>query len=407
MVTGPATSPPKRGRLWWVAWLVAGALMGAQAIRMGVAESAVRNGNGARAALIRPQNGWGVAQLAEQKFARGDARGALATSRAALRQTPLTVVAVRTQAQALDKLGGPGGGERAWQAASMMGWRDKPTQLWAVLRALSNGDAEVFAIRADALLRVRDRDRQITPVIRQSLVEPQIRRAFIRRLQSNPLWRERFFVGRQLMAGRELEGSLLALRDLGRTSRKPTRYELRDTIRGLVAAGRYDDAVGLDRQFVRRASDPGSLIDDGGFELRDVDYRVTATPFDWNIVAGGAALDRSQGRRSMALTFDGNRSFRPVDRYVPLAPGKYRLDYIVKGESEAGTFLGVRVYCARSKAEIGRAPALPLEGISWQKRQLDFAVPADCGLVRVTIGPFDGARPSEALFDDVTIRPAA
>lgn len=406
MVTANATTAPRRSRLWWAAWLVVGVLMGAQAIRMGLAESAVRNGNGPRAALFRPQNGWGLAQLAEQKFARGDARGALVTSRAALQQTPLAVVAVRTAAQSLDKLGGRGG-EQAWQAASMMGWRDKPTQMWAVLRALSNGDAEVFAIRADALLRVRDRDRQITPVVRQSLIDPRIRSAFIRRLQSNPLWRERFFVGRQLMTGRELEGSFLALRDLGKTSQKPTRLELRDTVRGLIIAGRYGDAVALDRQFVRRTADPGSLIDDGGFELRNVDYRVTATPFDWNIVGGIAALDQSQGRRSMALTFDGNRATVPVDRYVPLAPGKYRLEYIVKGESEAGAFLGVKVYCAKSKAEIGSAPALPLEGISWQKRQFEFTMPGDCGLARVTIGPLAGARPSEALFDDVTIRPAA
>lgn len=407
MVTTRAPALPRRGRLWWPAWLLVGVAMGAQAIRMGIAESAVRSGNGARAKLFRPQNGWGVAQLAEQRFAKGDALGALAASRAALQQTPLAVVAVRTAAQSLDKLGGPGGGEKAWQAASMMGWRDKQTQLWAVLRALSNGDAEVFAIRADALLRVRDRDRQIVPVIRQSLVEAQIRHAFIRRLQSNPVWRERFFVGRQLMAGRELEGSYLALQDLGRTSPPPTGQELRDTVKGLIAAGRYADAVALDRRFVRRAADPGSLIDDGGFELRNVDYRISATPFDWNIVLGAAALDQSQGRRSMAVTFDGNLSSVPVSRYVSLAPGKYRLEYIVKGDSEAGTFLGVRVFCATSNAEIGAAPALPLAGISWQKRQLDFTLPNGCGLARVTIGPFQGARASEALFDDVTIRPTA
>lgn len=407
MVSADAPAVPQRGRLWWAAWLLVGVAMGAQTVRIGLAESAVRHGAGARAAVLRPQNGWGVAQLAEQQFTKGDARAALATGRAALKQTPLAVVAVRTAAQSLDKLGGPGRGEQAWQAASLMGWRDKPTQFWAVLRALSNRDADVFAMRADALLRLRDRDRRITPVIRQSLVEPRIRHAFIQRLQSNPLWRQRFFIGRQLMDGRELEGSFLALRDLGRTSRPPTRPELRDTIRGLVAAGRYGDAIGLDRQFVRRRADAGSLIDDGGFELRDVDYGFTATPFDWNVAPGAAALDQSQGRRSIAVTFDGNRKLVPVDRYVPLAPGKYRLEYVVKGEPGAGTFLGAKVYCAKSKAEIGSAPALPLAGISWQKRQFEFTVPADCGLARVTIGPFDGARPSEALFDDVIIRPAA
>lgn len=403
MVTASA---PSRGRLWWAAWLAVGVIMGVQTVRMGLAQSAVLHRNGDLASSVRPQNGWGLAERAERQFAQGDAKAALATSRSALRQTPLAVAAVRTAAQSLDKLGVPGGAEQAWQAASMMGWRDKQTQLWAVLRALSNGDADVFAIRADALLRVRDPDRQITPVIRQSLIEPEVRRAFIRRLQSNPFWRQRFFVGRQLMAGRELEGSFLALRDLGRTWPPPTRLELRDTLRGLIAAGRYSDAVGLDRQFVRRRADPGSLIDDGGFELRNVDYRFSATPFDWNIVAGAAALDQSQGRRSIALTFDGNRTVVPVERYVPLAPGKYRLEYIAKGESEAGTYLGARAYCAKSKAEIGSAPALPLRGISWQKRQSEFTVPADCGLVRVAIGPFEGARPSEALFDDVTIRPA-
>ena len=167
MVT--STGKTRRSYWWWALWILLGLAMSVQILRMRVAESAVRNGNGIRAALVRPQNGWGLALLADSQFKSGNAQAALRTSRAALRRTPLAVIGIRTLARAQDKLRGRAAGDPAWQVASLMGWRDKPTQLWAVVRAISNRDADVFAIRADALMRIQSDDPKITSVIRQAL----------------------------------------------------------------------------------------------------------------------------------------------------------------------------------------------------------------------------------------------
>src|ERR1700741_4373058 len=97
--------------------LLFGVIIGVQTIGMGLGQAAVRSGNGASAASIRPQNGWGLALLAERQFEQGRTSEAYETSRAAIREAPLAVVAVRTLARAEDKLPGARAGEPAWQAA--------------------------------------------------------------------------------------------------------------------------------------------------------------------------------------------------------------------------------------------------------------------------------------------------
>jgi len=176
----------------FVALLLIGTIVGWQSIRMGLGQADVRAGNGPAAAAVRPENGWGLALLAERQFDQGRTAEALETSRAAIRRTPFAVVAVRTLAKAEGKLHGPAAGEPAWQAASLLGWRDKQVQVWAAFRALSNGQAEIFAMRADALLRIGDPDELMTRFIRQAVVQPEIRRAFLARLATNPPWRTRF-----------------------------------------------------------------------------------------------------------------------------------------------------------------------------------------------------------------------
>ena len=167
----------------WIALPLLGLLIGVQSIRMGLGEAAVREKNGPVAAAIRPQNGWGLALLAERQLELGQAAQAARTSRAAIERTPMAVVALRTLARAEEKLRGPGAGERAWQAASLLGWRDKQVQVWAALRALSNGQADIFSMRADALMRTGDPDELI-----DSFHSPGRRRARRFAARSWPGW---------------------------------------------------------------------------------------------------------------------------------------------------------------------------------------------------------------------------
>ena len=241
-----------------------GILLAGQIVRLRLAESAVLNRDGALAASVRPQNGWGRGLLAAALFDRGEVKAAQSESLAAIRDTPLSVVALRTLARTQERLNGAGSGEQAWQAASLLGWRDRPTQLWAMLRAISNGETEIFTMRADALLRAGDRTDTTASFIRKLMLAPQLRGPFADRVALDPPWRSSFFLPPAALVGRDLEGSYLLLRDLRGKPNPPRRADLRNTVAGLIREGRFSEAVSLDGAFLRRQPDAGSLIDDGG-----------------------------------------------------------------------------------------------------------------------------------------------
>jgi hypothetical protein len=370
--------------------------MGAQAIRMRVAEARVESRSSG--AITRPQNGWAVALEAEQQYSAGDTRAAIATSAAALQRTPLVVAAVRTIARARDRLE-PTAGEGAWQLASTMGWRDRPTQGWALLRALANGEAEIFVMRADALMRTRDDDAQMPGILRRAMVKPDIRRALIARLDLNPEWRRKLFSADHPLECPELEGALAALDGLARSHRPPTRGELNGTILGLIDGGRFREAVALDRRFVRRSVDAGSLMDDGKFE-RD-DYANDVDPFDWVIVRG-AVLDDLSGRRTMVLIGTG-KSPALVRKFIALAPGRYRLGFVMKGEAASSEAFGVVVGCAGRGAALAQSSKEALESGEFNARFVDFVIPASCELASLALTGLSPKAGGEAQFDDFSL----
>jgi len=381
--------------------LLAGVAISTQTITMGLGQAAVRSNNGAAAASIRPQNGWGMALLAESQFEQGKTAQAMATSRAAIERTPLAVIGVRTLARAQDKLHGAGSGEQAWQAASLLGWRDKPVQVWAAFRALSNGQSEIFAMRADALLRTGDPDELMTRFVRQAVVQPDIRKAFVARLATDPPWRTRFFQAEVPPSGRALSGVVAVLEDMKATETAPTRQELRDAIMGLIKARRYKEAAALDRRYVRRSVDQGSLIDDGGFELEQSDYQLRATPFDWAIDPRSAAVEQVAGKRHVVIFAAGSPD-PALRRFLALPAGGYRLEFLASGSPDIGRTIRFAAACAASGAVIGKSSdALGTEE-GKQEFAFDFSVPADCGLVELSLRQVEPGS-SDALVDDVRL----
>jgi hypothetical protein len=304
-------------------------------------------------------------------------------------------------AKAEGKLYGPAAGEPAWQAASLLGWRDKQVQVWAAFRALSNGQAEIFATRADALLRTGDPDELMTRFIRQAVVQPEIRRAFLARLATNPPWRTRFFQAEAPPRGQALLGVVAVLNDLDAAQNPPSRQELRDAIMGLIDARRYKEAASLDRRFIRRIPDAGSLLDDGGFDLEHSDYEYQATPFDWTIDPRGATIEEAGGQRYIVI-LPAVSPDPALRRFVALSPARYRLEFSISGEADGAPAPQLSVICAGTGATIGTSANNPVIAGPRQARTLDFDVPIDCGLVLLA---FRRVQPglSVALIDDVRL----
>lgn len=389
----------------WALWGLLGLALAVQVVRMRIAEGAVRDGNGALASQVRPQNGWGRALNAERLFEQNNLQAATSESLAALRQTPLAVIAVRTIAQVRDKQSGPGAGETAWQAAAMMGWRDRPTQFWGVMRALANGEAMILAMRSDALLRTGDPGGRMAVLIRGFMREPEVRAAFVQRLSLNPPWRRHFLTYALGQRGDDLDGLVATLHELGRTSSPPSRFETRVAIDGLIARRRFADAAALHQLVARRA--PVLPMEDGTFERPDAFYRNGSTPFDWTIRLGSsstASLDESEGR-SMTVATTGRTAQAAVRRYVLLEPGAYRLSYSMRGEPSSPAQVGVRIACAPGTASIGESARDPLPGRGWQTRRMDFSTGADCPLIGIELGGL-GGESGEAQFDNFVLQRA-
>lgn len=398
-------APPRRRLLPLALWGLLGLALAVQVVRMRLAEGAVREREGAAAAGIHPQNGWGRALNAERLLEQNQVDRAIAESLAALNHTPLAVVALRTLALAREKKSGPGAGESAWQAAATMGWRDQQTQLWGVLRALSNGEADILAMRADALLRTGDKNGRLSVLVRSFMREPEVRAAFVERLALNPPWRRLFLTSALGARGEDLDGLVATLTDLARTRSPPSRFETRMAIEGLIERRRYDDAAALHTLVAGRR--PLLPLDDGGFERPDRFYRAGSTPFDWVIrpVSNSTAtLDESE-QRSISVSTSGRAAQAALRRYVLVEPGSYRLAFSVRGEPNSAQFVGVSIACPPDARPIAQSSRDPLPNRDWQRRAMTFTVPAGCPLVSIGVGGF-GSESSDAQFDNFELAPA-
>ena len=402
-----AAQRPRRHRLAIAALVVMGMLFSARILQLRLAEAAAGDADPALAAVLHRSDGFANAYVAQASLAAGRPAIARAQALAALDQTPLAIVAVRTLALAEAKLGNAAAGRAAWRAAAGMGWRDIPTQYWAMRQALADGEHDIAGMRADALLRTSGGTGPFADLTRNALGNAALRQALVARMTQRPEWRRIFFYTDEPIAPAELDGMVAALHDLRRTSAPPTREEARAAILALLNRGRVAEALALDRGFAPlRRADPGSLLDDGGFDRALADYQGRGTPFDWTLLGvsrNSATLDESLPR-SMLVATEGSEGLSPLRRWVVLAPGRYRLDYRMQGSAEAPSSVGIWVSCGGASPPLAQSGRDALASDGFEARSLTFDVPPSCPAIIISIGG-TGTQPAEAAFDDIALRP--
>ena len=386
-----------------ILWGLLALCLALQVLRMRIAESAVRRGDAVTASAVRPQNGQALALLAERQLRQGNPALARGTSAASLTRTPLTATGARTLAMSFEKLGKIPESEASWQIASQLGWRDSQTQLWAMLRALANRQPDIFAMRADALLRTNNSNEAVA-IVRRLLGPAPIRNAFVERIKINPPWRAAFFRWEGVLPPAELNVMIETLRELGREGATPSRRDLRKTIENLIAARRFSEAIQLDRAFVRRTADAGSVIDDGGLNFATEDYRRSLTPFDWMLPTDQATMDESGGERSILAMANGGIA---AHRYVALAPGNYEVSYEMSGDRQAPASLGMTVRCNNDDRELGSSDHQPLDSGQHSLRSFQIAVTRDCAIIHIMVGQFWPGTEQSLLIDNIKVRPKA
>lgn len=345
------------------------------------AQAAVRHGNGGLSASIRHQNGQGLALAAEEQVKLHRTADARALAQDAIRHAPLSVVALRVLATVddLDRRAGMA----AWRVASATGWRDAPTQFWAMQQALVNKEYGTAAVRADAMLRtstegVRDR----IGLVRAIAADPRFRRELLGRLLLTPPWQDAFFEIPANASDQQVQGAFWTLRDLVRLHHSIDPVQSRSLIAALIARKQYAQAI----QIRRAISGPNSVAigsADLSFDQSNQYYIGQATQFEWNFNKAGraiASVEQSGTRRVMVLETDGRDAYQPVRRFVALEPGPYRLGYAMHGAPAAPRTFGITVSCADSAQPLGSSPTTDLPRGDFVERAFDFVVPPSCPL---------------------------
>ena len=378
-----------------------GIAVAGQILRLRLVESAAGDANGGLALAVPSHDGFAEAYAAEALLVAGQPAAARARALAAIDRSPLSIGAVRTLAMAEARLGDPISARNAWRAAAGLGWRDLPTQYWALRQALAEHQPEIAGMRADALLRLNNGAGPFATLAREALVDPALRAALVARMALRPTWRAQLFYTGGPLTATEVAGLEPTLHVLQRTAAPPSRNELRGVMEYLLARGDFGRAWSLYEPLARfMKRDPGSLIDDGDFNRTTAQYQSDATPFDWQMLSVGAnsiALDEATPR-AMVVTSDGAEAGSPLRRWVALRPGRYRLSYGMKGTPDSADAVGVWVQCLGSPAQLGEGSRELLRGTDFDPRFLDFTVPAGCPAVQINLGGL-GGQSGEGEFD--------
>lgn len=391
-----------------------GAVMAWRIMTIGVAAVASGSRVGLVAHELRPENPRGTAEAASEAFAAGDLDQAERLAKLALRHSPAEVLAIRTLGQVRNAREG-GSGDELLLISARLGWRDVPTQLWIIERAILAGMPELAMERAEALVRLQRERELVFTLLRMLAVDPEGREVLVRSLAEDPFWRRDFLSPTQTIPADQVVPLARILRDLARTDVPPRPVEARFAIDVLAQEGRTAAALALYRDLFPQAAGNAPLRD-GGFERDDVDHSAggASNVFDWRLFSeGGAAagIDPAPGGegRQLYVLSGGTVRARVLSQMLVLDPGTYQLTYRVRGEEPGATErIGWHLRCADLVGATLLEPAREaLPDKEWHRRTRRFTVPQGCGaqLLELHSLPEIGSPDQVAWFDDVAIRP--
>lgn len=398
----PARPISRRGPAWpTITGGVMGVIVGTLVLRIFAAEAAVRQDNGALALMLRPNSADALALAAEQHVRFRNTPTARRLAAASIQQAPLNSTAVRTLAMASP----PAAALPYWRIASALGWRDGPTQLWALQQALLSREYEIAAVRADAFLRTRKSREEYLKLVRAISANPRFAAALAERLKLGPLWRERFFVLQPGASDEEHDGLYEVLRRLAAVGDPATRREAKHLLTSEVRRENYDRVMSLHGMLYGPRPTSGELLADGSFGRPIDEYRQSGTLFDWllpSVQGGTVTIDEETGR-SLFVETDGSAERMLLKRYVPLEGGKYQLSYAQRGEIDSPEAITVALRCANEKL-LGVSNSDPLQGPASERRTISFLVPSACPVVSISFEAKPVGRPISANFDDFSLR---
>lgn len=364
----------------WLAW---------QVVATGMAGLAVRSANPALLAVIgTPAHPDAGAILAERLLIAGDKAAAAQTAYRMVLADPSNDRALRILGLAKELSGERDAGATIMRQAAALGWRDTPTQLWALRDGAMRDDAVTVMQRADALAR-RNRSPELTQaVFLAALNEARLRAALVDSLGRKPVWRTSFFANvRQRLPASATDGMEALFREMQARRLAIAPGEWLNYVDRLIDLGDYARARATwARAFAIPAGRLAATPYDGDFALAAA--RPDGAPvsqFEWVLnsdLSGAASF--SGGTDGSALSIPAQLTDGAViaSQVMMLTPGPHQLSARIEGD--AGTAAaGWTITCLPSAQSLPRR--LP-RGADDELSTIAFDVPASgCAAQRLAL----------------------
>lgn len=332
----------------------------------------------ARAHAMAPGDGKILGEYAQEAFAR---KPVAAPASLPARLAREALLADATAAEALTVLGfqaelrgDTAQAKQIFAYSQVLTRRELRPRMWAIEEAVSRGDIHGALRNYDIALRISDdAAAMLFPTLSAALVEPRVRAALLRVLDTDPVWTDAF-VAYAANSGIEPEGAIAFFSESGEHGIEPSAPLRANLVNALMAQDKPREAWNYYRTF--RADAHRDQSRDPTFSL-DTDVRAA---FDWQA--------RNDARISAAILREGDGGLLDFTvppsvggelvRQVQLLPtGRYRL---------AGQSRGVdqreysRPYWALSCQDgrlLGRVP-LANSAENQGKFSGEFVVPPNC-----------------------------
>ncbi|MHA6719235.1 O-antigen ligase family protein [Sphingomonas sp. RS6] len=390
------------------ACLAIGAALAWQAARVGMSSHFLRRDAPARALGWWPGNDAALSRLAAKRALFGDWRGSRQAARDALAQAPMDATALRAFGLAEAAMRDEAVAGRAMLLGGQLGWRDIPTQLWLIQRALDLGDPAVAVQRADAVLRQDQQTALLFGALRGLLANAGGRAALADQLALRPTWRAAFLTG--LAGDARVRGADVAeLYRLLAAGRAPAdAAESASLLDRLWRAGRFRDA-----RAIWQAAGGDGWIADGGFERSGSDVRGIG-PFTWQPAGllgaeiGIGVPDHAWRGRALHVVSQGIGAGAVVRQRLVLLAGAYTLRFVVRAEGGAASRPSWAIACAPGFAAAAAAGPATWSAArdGWARGEIGFTIGTDCAgqELRLILAPAHD--PQSIWVDDVAIAAA-
>ena len=397
--------PASGSALWRAPTLLALAgiaALGILTIQSGASAFYLLNGRVAAAAAWAPWSTQAQVELASAALIRNDLEGTVAHGERAIALSPISAPAIRSVGLARLVQGRMNEGNRLMQAATVFGWRDPLTQLWAIEAAQASNEPEKAVQRAEALFRQDEFVGPATTALLATRATEQTVPVLAKALAANPPWRENFFEAGDGLAPAATAGWLRLVATLGQTAAPVTPFEGAPAVEALIALRRVAEAQALWRLLHR----DGQLLSNGDFEVRDP-RRDATRPALWRVPTKNRQLvrveDAERGSPGKALHIRGSQADQLIEQRLLLPAGHYELRFRGRSGQPLDTHLQWQIACG-DEGPRQRVETMVSARSGWRDYRLEFTVPnQDCPIQTLALKRAGDTSPEEVWLDSIRL----